>query len=83
MADFALMHRRPDGTFVINLRGMPYHVIPADALFTDVAAAAEGVELPPDPVPPAPPEPAPARAPTRAELSARLDALAAQIAALP
>lgn len=46
-----LMYRRPDGTFVIQHGGHPYHVTQGDALFPAVAAAAEGVTLPPEPVP--------------------------------
>lgn len=76
---WTLKHRRPDGTFVIEYNGLPYHVIQADPLFTEVAAAAEGVELPPEPAPPIPPPPP---QPTRAELLARLNEIAAQIEAL-
>lgn len=75
-----LMHARPDGTFVIRLaNGWPYHVTLDDPLFPEVAAAAEGVDLPPEPMPEplaAPPEP------TKAELLAQLAALAARIEAL-
>ena len=75
-----LMHARPDGTFVIRLpNGWPYHVVQDDPLFPEVAAAAEGVDLPPEPMPEplaAPPEP------TKAELLAQLAALAARIEAL-
>jgi hypothetical protein len=53
-----LLHRRDDGTFVIRRNGWPYHVIPSDPLFATVAAAAEGLDLPPEPVP-EPPPPAP------------------------
>lgn len=54
-----LLHRRDDGTFVIQRNGMPYHVTTDDALYAEVAAAAEGVDLPPEPVPEpvAPPPP--------------------------
>lgn len=75
-----LLHRRDDGSFVIELNGHPYHVIESDPLFAEVAAAAEGVDLPPEPQPEPPPPPP---QPTRAELLARLDQIAAQIAALP
>ena len=55
---WTLLHRRDDGTFVIERDGYPYHVIESDPLFADVAAAAEGVGLPPEPVPePPPPQP--------------------------
>lgn len=59
MTEFSLLHRRSDGTFVIALGGLPYHVIEGDPLFSDVSAAAEGVELPPEPGPQAPPAPPP------------------------
>jgi len=52
---FILRHRRNDGSFVIELNGLPYHVIQSDPLFAEVSASAEGVELLPEPVPPAPP----------------------------
>ena len=77
-----VLHRRPDGTFVIQHNGNPYHVIPEDPLFTEVAAAAEGLELPPEPGPPAEAAPLPTPQPTRAELMARLLVIQAQIEAL-
>lgn len=46
-----LLHRREDGTFVIRLNGYPYHVVQDDPLFPAVSAAAEGMDLPPEPVP--------------------------------
>jgi hypothetical protein len=55
---WTLLHRRADGTFVIELNGYPYHVTESDPLFAEVAAAAEGVDLPPEPQPEQPP-PAP------------------------
>lgn len=48
---FDLMHRRADGSFVVLRGGYPYHVTADDPLFPDVAAAAEGVDLPPEPAP--------------------------------
>lgn len=78
-----LLHRRDDGSFVIRHKGHPYHVIPDDPIFPEVAAAAEGVELPPEPLPPALPTPPPQPQPTRAELMARLLHLQAQIETLP
>jgi hypothetical protein len=53
---FRLKHRRDDGTFRVDLavpgRGtLDYHVVQADPLFAAVAAAAEGVDLPPEPRP--------------------------------
>jgi hypothetical protein len=59
MAGFALRHRRGDGSFVVELRGVPYHVTTDDALYADVSAAAEGVTLPPEPIPTAVSPPAP------------------------
>jgi hypothetical protein len=55
---WTLLHRRDDGSFVIHRNGWPYHVTAADPLFAEVAAAAEGVDLPPEPVP-EPPAPQP------------------------
>jgi hypothetical protein len=78
-----LLHRRADGTFVVSLNGLPYHVLLDDPLYAEVAAAAVGVTLPPEPGPPAdvvlpqPPQP------TRAELMAQLLRIQAQIEALP
>jgi hypothetical protein len=55
---WTLLHRRDDGTFVIQRDGWPYHVTTDDALFPAVAAAAEGVDLPAEPQPePPPPQP--------------------------
>jgi hypothetical protein len=48
---WTLLHRRDDGSFIIHLGGHPYHVTESDSLFADVFSAAEGVELPPEPVP--------------------------------
>lgn len=56
--DWTLLHRRDDGSFVVERNGWPYHVTADDPLFPDVAAAAEGVDLPPEPQP-EPPPPAP------------------------
>lgn len=58
--EFSLLHRRDDGTFVIGIRDprpgqadvVPYHVIPSDPIWDEVSAAAEGVDLPPEPPPP-------------------------------
>ncbi len=49
------LHRRDDGSFVIQRDGYPYHVTADDPLFPVVAAAAEGVDLPPEPQPEPPP----------------------------
>ena len=78
-----LLHRRTDGTFVITYNGKPYHVTQDDPLYAEVATAAVGIDLPPEPGPPAavvlpqPPQP------TRAELMAQLLRIQAQIEALP
>lgn len=50
--EYTVQFRRPDGTFVILLRGVPYHVVQDDPLFDDVALAGAGA-----PFEPAPPEP--------------------------
>lgn len=54
-----LTFRRPDGSFVAEFNGMPYHITEADLLFGDaqIAAAQMGASLPfePSPEPPAPP----------------------------
>lgn len=47
--------RRPDGTFVILLRGQPYHVVPADPLFAEVALAGADAPFEPQPDFPLPP----------------------------
>ena len=79
----ALTARRDDGTLVGVVNGLPYHIIPSDPRWPEAAAMALEmgdtllIEQPPPPSPPAPP------APTKAELMAQLQALAAQIAALP
>lgn len=46
-----VLHRRPDGSFVALVRGLPYHVVQSDPLFAAVAAAAAGLSLPPEPEP--------------------------------
>jgi hypothetical protein len=55
---WTIKHRRPDGTFVIRMAttGWDYHVTADDPLFPAVAAAAEGVGLPPEPSPQPPPD---------------------------
>ncbi len=81
MTEFSLLHRRSDGTFVVVRFGHPYHVIQNDPLYPAVAAAAEGVTLPPEPAPePAPAPPPPTLASLQADLAriqAQIDALAA------
>jgi hypothetical protein len=53
-----LLHRRDDGSFVIDFNGHPYHVTQSDPRFAEVLATAEGVGLPPEPMPePVPPAP--------------------------
>jgi len=74
---FTLLHRRNDGTFVILHNNLPYHVTEDNPLFDEVAEAAFGVELPPEPAPP----PVPLRpSPTKADLMLRLEQIAKQIA---
>jgi hypothetical protein len=79
----ALTVRLEDGTLVGIVNGLPYHITPSDRYWPEAAAMAiemgDALSLkpPPPPAPPAPP------APTKAELMAQLQALAAQIAALP
>jgi hypothetical protein len=70
---WTLQHARPDGTFVVLRDGLPYHVIPGDPIFAEVEAAAQGVELPPEPQP----EPPPQNAET---LAAAVDALVESVA---
>jgi hypothetical protein len=43
-----ILHKRTDGSFVIEKDGNPYHVTLDDPLFAEVAAAAEGMDLEPD-----------------------------------
>ncbi len=76
-----VLHRRNDGTFVIELNGYPYHVTTDDPLFAEVSAAAEGLTLPPEPVPQSVDLPVPAQPPI-AGLLARLQQLEAQVEAL-
>jgi hypothetical protein len=54
-----MQFRRPDGTFVAIVRGMPYHVVESDPLFATVDAS-EIAALPLEPEP----EPEPPRLPT-------------------
>lgn len=54
---WTLAHRRADGSFVVYLAsGLPYHVTASDLAFADVAAAAEGVDLPDEAAPQTLPE---------------------------
>jgi len=54
--DFGIVNNRPDGTFVIQHNGMPYHVIESDPLFAEVEAYLldHPEALIPEPVPPEP-----------------------------
>jgi len=76
--------RRADGTFVGDVNGMPYHIIPGDQYWDETQEEASLRALPSEPVfePPEPPPPQPVVQPTRAELMARLEQIAAQIVAL-
>lgn len=49
-----VLYARADGTFVIEHNGMPYHVLHDDPMYSDVVAAADGKDFPPEPVPEAP-----------------------------
>lgn len=49
-----VLFKRPDGTFVINRNGLPYHVVQSDPLFAEAQAAGAGA-----PFEPAPPTPEP------------------------
>ena len=78
----AVQFRREDGTFVIThpVTGFPYHVIPDDPLYDQMSeeAASAPLEEPPHPTSIlVRPEP------TKEELLAQLQALAAKIEALP
>lgn len=55
---WSLLYSRPDGTFVIELNGMPYHVVQSDPLFDDVQQEAL---LSPPPLEPPPPVATPTR----------------------
>lgn len=53
---------RPDGTIVVTCHGSPYHICEPDPMrapelptLAAALAAAEGLDLPPEPGPPAPP----------------------------
>jgi hypothetical protein len=43
-----VIFKRPDGTFVIQRNGYPYHVIPADPLFLEVQARGGNAPLEPE-----------------------------------
>lgn len=49
-----VLFKRPDGTFVAEINGLPYQVIPDDPLFPE--AQADGADAPFEPVPPEPTE---------------------------
>lgn len=77
----AILHSRPDGTYVITYRGSPYHVTLDDPLYDQVAEAAQGLDLPPE-MPPAVPGPVisapgaiPGTEPYVAAITAHLDAV--------
>lgn len=54
-----LMYKRPDGTYVAEVNGMPYHVMPGDQYWSQAVNEAErmGGDLEFEPLPPAPPTP--------------------------
>lgn len=78
----AITHRREDGTLVGIVKGLPYHVLPSDHLWSLALemAAEMGDALPLD-APPAASEAPPQ--PTKMELMAKLAAIQAQIDGLP
>jgi len=47
-----VQYKRPDGSFVATVKGLPYHVMADDALFGEAQKA--GVNAPLEPVPPQP-----------------------------
>lgn len=77
-----VMHRREDGTFVALVNSMPYHILQDDPLFAEAQAAADGIELTPEPVVVVTPPVPTTTQPTPAQLMARLAELQAQIEAL-
>jgi hypothetical protein len=48
---WTLKHSRPDGTFVIDMNGYPYHVTKDDPLYEKAFADASDVELESEPAP--------------------------------
>lgn len=72
-----LQYRRPDGSFVALLNGLPYHVVDGDPLFAEAASLAAdlGDALPFEPTP----EPAPITVDDfRRAIQAHIDATAQQ-----
>jgi hypothetical protein len=49
-----VIFRRPDGTFVVDLSGLPYHVLPDDPMFSAAQEAGAGAPLEPEPDMPSP-----------------------------
>lgn len=68
-----VLYKRPDGTFLAEVNGMPYHVLPVDPLFE--AAALAGADVPLEPQPQqAPPDMADLRRHARAAVARLIDA---------
>jgi hypothetical protein len=67
-----ILHKRADGSFVIERDGNPYHVTLDDPLFTEVDAEAEGMDLEPDPLIIAPSFPKPTVTITRRQCAREL-----------
>jgi hypothetical protein len=44
--------RRPDGSFVATVKGLPYHIIESDPLFAEAQIAGEDAPFEPGPPPP-------------------------------
>ncbi len=76
-----VLHRRDDGSFVIELNGYPYHVPSYNPLYAEVSAAADGLTLPPEPMPQSVEFPSLPQSPI-AGLLDRLQQLEAQVEAL-
>ena len=67
-----ILHKRADGTFVIELGDNPFHVTLDDPMFAEVAAEAEGMALEPDPLIVAPLFPKPTATITRRQCAKEL-----------
>lgn len=73
-----VIYKRPDGTFLAHLNGMPYHVIRGDPLFEEAALA--GADAPFEPQPQqAAPDMQELRRAARAEAARMIDGACAQI----
>ena len=66
-----VLHARADGSYVIERGGYPYHVTADDPLYAAAMAAAAGLDLPPEPGPPALPPGLPVITPLQARRGLR------------